>query len=204
MMNKIIAALNYYVPNPIIELDYEKDYELLIATVLSAQSTDRRVNLITRVLFDRYNLYTLADAEIEDIKSIIKSVGTFNRKAIYLKEIAKSLIKDYDGVVPNNREYLESLPGVGRKTANVVLKHLYNVSAIAVDTHVERVSKRLGLAPKDANVKEVEKSLMKLIPKDEWSKVGDQILLFGRYHCTSKKPKCDNCLLKDICKKDSL
>ncbi len=203
-MNNIYKVLDYLIPNPVCELDYSKDYELLIATVLSAQSTDKRVNIITKELFQKYNLQTLATANLDDVKNIIRSVGSYNKKAVYIIEIAKSLIENYQGVVPNNRTYLESLSGVGRKTTNVVLKHLFNVPCIPVDTHVERVSKRLGLTSKNANPNEVEKDLMNLIPKSKWNKVGDQILLFGRYYCKSQKPACENCLLKSDCKKDSL
>jgi len=204
MMNKIYEVLDTLIPNPKCELDYTKNYELLIATMLSAQSTDKRVNMVTKVLFSKYTLQELADIDFDELKSIIKSVGSFNKKAFYLKSIAKSLVNNYGGIVPNNRKYLESLPGVGRKTANVVLKNLYNVPCIPVDTHVERVSKRLGLAKIGATPIEVERSLMNLIPKVKWNKVGEQILLFGRYYCKSIKPECENCPLKKDCKKDDL
>lgn len=204
MMNKIYNVLDEMIPDPKCELDYNKDYELLIATVLSAQSTDKRVNKVTKVLFTKYDLKSLSEADINIIKDIIRSVGSFNKKAQYIIEISKSLFKNYNGIVPNNREYLETLPGVGRKTANVVLKNLYNEPCIPVDTHVERVSKRLGLANKNATPKEVEENLMKLIPKEKWNRVGEQILLFGRYHCKSIRPECATCLLKKECKKDSL
>ncbi|MDD4187180.1 MAG: endonuclease III [Bacilli bacterium] len=203
-MNKIYEVLDTLIPNPKCELDYTKNYELLIATMLSAQSTDKRVNMVTKVLFSKYTLQELADIDFDELKSIIKSVGSFNKKAFYLKSIAKSLVNNYGGIVPNNRKYLESLPGVGRKTANVVLKNLYNVPCIPVDTHVERVSKRLGLAKIGATPIEVERSLMNLIPKVKWNKVGEQILLFGRYYCKSIKPECENCPLKKDCKKDDL
>lgn len=199
MMNKIYEVLDTLIPNPKCELNYEKDYELLIATMLSAQSTDKRVNIVTKDLFSKYTLKELASADEDTIKNIIRSVGSFNKKATYLKSIAKSLISNYKGVVPNNRVYLESLPGVGRKTASVVLKNLFNEPCIPVDTHVERVSKRLGLAKIDYSPTEVEESLMKLIPKDKWNKVGEQILLFGRYYCKSIKPECGSCLLKKEC-----
>lgn len=204
MMNNFYAVLDQMIPNPKCELNYIKDYELLIATVLSAHSTDKTVNLVTAELFNKYDLKLLAEADIKDVKSIIRSVGSYNKKAKYIMEIAQSLFKHYEGIVPNNREYLESLPGVGRKTANVVLKNLYDVPCIPVDTHVERVSKRLGLAHKAAVPSVVEESLMHIIPKDKWNRVGEQLLLFGRYHCKSIKPECDKCLLINECKKDSL
>lgn len=182
------------------ELLYNRDYELLIATVLSAQCTDKRVNMVTRELFHKYDIFSLANEDIETIKKIIKPVGTYTRKAFYIKTIAKDLVEKYNGVVPNDRAYLESLPGVGRKTCNVVLSNLYDVPAIAVDTHVERVSKRLGLAKKNATVLEVEKKLMRFFPKEKWSRVHHQLVLFGRYKCKSISPICADCKFKEFCK----
>lgn len=200
MNNKVYEVLDQLIPNPVSELDYNKDYELLIATILSAQCTDIRVNKVTKILFSKYDLITLSEATKEEIEEIIRSVGSYHKKSQYIIETSKSLIKNYNGVVPNDRLYLESLPGVGRKTANVVLKNLYNVPAIPVDTHVERVSKRLGIVSEDANVKEIEEKLMNIIPKDKWNKVGEQMLLFGRYYCKARKPDCKNCLLLNVCK----
>lgn len=192
---EILEKLDKVVPNPRCELNYDKDYELLIATVLAAQSTDKRVNLVTKVLFSKYDIFKLKDALVTDIENIIRPVGTYKRKAIYIIEIAKRLVNDYNGVVPNNREYLENLPGVGRKTCNVVLSNIYNVPAIAVDTHVARVSKRLELTKSD-NVLEIEKDLMDFFPKDKWSRVHHQLVLFGRYICKSVKPDCLKCPFK--------
>lgn len=200
MENKILLEkLDIMIKNPRCELNYNKDYELLIATVLSAQCTDKRVNMVTKELFSKYDLFSLASANIIDIMNIIKPVGTFRRKAEYIIEISKRLKEDYDGKVPNDRKYLESLPGVGRKTCNVVLSNLYDVAAIAVDTHVERVSKRLGLAKKNDDVLTVENKLMKKLPKEKWSRLHHQLVLFGRYICKSIKPDCNNCLLKEYC-----
>lgn len=192
---EILEKLDKVVPNPRCELNYDKDYELLIATVLAAQSTDKRVNSVTKVLFSKYDIFKLKDALVTDIENIIRPVGTYKRKAIYIIEIAKRLVNDYNGVVPNNREYLENLPGVGRKTCNVVLSNIYNVPAIAVDTHVARVSKRLELTKSD-NVLEIEKDLMNFFPKDKWSRVHHQLVLFGRYICKSVKPDCLKCPFK--------
>lgn len=203
-MKKITSdiLLNYLdeiYENPLCELNYTKDYELLIATVLSAQSTDKRVNEVTKELFDKYTVNDLANLNIKELEMIIKPVGTFHKKAIFIKEICQKLIKDYNGKVPNNRPYLESLPGVGRKTCNVVLSHLFNEPAIAVDTHVERVSKRLRLGKENDSPLEIEKRLMKFLPKDRWSKTHLQLVLFGRYHCKSVKPNCNNCKLREFC-----
>ena len=197
---EIIKVLDYYYPDAKCELNYTKDYELLIATVLSAQCTDKRVNQVTGVLFQKYDLKGLKDADIKDIESIIRPCGSYTKKAKYIKTIATKLIEDYNGTVPNNREYLESLPGVGRKTCNVVLSNIYDVPAIAVDTHVARVSIRLGLAKEDDDVSVIEQKLMKKFPKDKWSRLHHQLVLFGRYNCTARNPKCKDCLLKEVCK----
>ena len=201
-MNRIIDYLDEILPNPKFELEYNKDYELLIAIMLSAQTTDKRVNKVTKVLFKRYpTIKDLANANISDLEQIIKELGSYKKKSVYIKEIASKLLNDGNKVVPNDREYLESLSGVGRKTTNVFLSVIYNESAIAVDTHVERVSKRLNLANKNDSVIQVEKKLMKKIPKERWSRTHNQLVLFGRYYCKARNPECSSCKLKDICKK---
>lgn len=201
MLKDIENYLDELFPNPKCELNYTKDYELLIAVVLSAQTTDKRVNSVTSILFDKYpTLEALSKADTEDIKDIIKPIGTFHKKAKFVKEIAEILIEDYDGQVPNNRKSLEQMPGVGRKTTNVVLSNLFDVPAIAVDTHVSRVSKRLGLAKQNDDVKVIEKKLMKKFDKSTWSKRHHQLVLFGRYHCKAVSPNCKNCKLINVCK----
>lgn len=190
--NVVLKELDNLFPSAKCELNYNKDYELLIATILSAQSTDKRVNEVTSILFSKYDIFTLKDAYEDDIESIIHPVGMSKKKAQYIIEVAKSLVSNYNGVVPNDREYLESLPGIGRKTCNVVLSNLYNVPALAVDTHVARVANRLGLTKSD-NVLQIEKDLMKFFPKAKWGRVHHQMVLFGRYICKSIKPDCDNC-----------
>jgi endonuclease-3 len=200
MVSDFNNKLDIMIPNPGCELNYNRDYELLIATVLSAQCTDKRVNEVTSVLFSNYDIYGLSKAKKSDVEKIIRSVGTSSRKSDFVIKIAQSLVENYNGVVPNDRAYLESLPGVGRKTCNVVLSNLFNVPAIAVDTHVERVSKRLGIAKKLDNVLTVEKKLMKKIPKELWSRTHHQLVLFGRYICKAKKPECEQCLFYEDCK----
>ncbi len=201
-MKQIENYLDYLYPDPKCELHYTKDYELLIAVMLSAQATDKSVNQVTAVLFARYpTLEALKDAKLEDIIDIIRPIGTYNRKAIYLLDIANTLWNQYDGCVPNDRKALESMPGVGRKVANVVLSEWFHEPNIAVDTHVDRVSKRLGLAKEQDSVLEVEKKLQKLYKKEDWSKRHLQMVLFGRYYCKSQKPLCENCLLRNICTK---
>ena len=196
---EIITNLDRLLPNPQCELNFNKDYELLIATVLSAQSTDKRVNEVTKILFNKRNLKDISKLDIKEIERIIKPVGTYNRKALYIKEIANKLLKDYNGIVPNNREYLESLPGVGRKTTNVVLSNIFDEPAFAVDTHVARVSKRLEIANENDDVLIIEKKLMKYFPKNKWSRLHHQFVLFGRYICKSIKPNCIECPFNKKC-----
>ena len=198
MKNRIISYLEELYPDAKCELNYNKDYELLIATVLSAQTTDISVNKVTSVLFSKYDsLNALYEADIDDIKKIIRTIGTFNKKAQYIHDIAFKL-RDI-GYVPNDREFLESLSGVGRKTVNVVLSNIYNEPYLAVDTHVKRVSNRLGLTNSD-DPSIVESDLMKILPKEKIVKLHHQFIFFGRYHCKSKNPNCNNCKLIDICK----
>lgn len=202
MTQKITKYLDELFPNPKCELNYEKDYELLIAVMLSAQTTDKKVNSVTEVLFKKYNtLEKLSLADIDDLKAIIRPIGTFNKKAQNIIDISTRLLKDKDGVVPNDRDYLESLSGVGRKTTNVVLSNLFFQDLIAVDTHVSRVSKRLGLCNQEDDVYEIEKRLNKKFPKETLSRLHHQLVLFGRYYCKAKKPLCENCKLKEMCKK---
>jgi len=201
-MNNILEYLDKLFPNPVCELEYNKDYELLIAIMLSAQTTDKRVNKVTKVLFSKYQtLNDLANAEVTDIENIIRELGSFRKKSIYVKNIANSLLQNWQGYVPNDRKYLEGLSGVGRKTVNVFLGVIYNEPTIAVDTHVERVSKRLNLAKDDDGVLEVEHKLMKKIPKERWNRTHHQLVLFGKYYCKAMKPMCDDCEIKNSCKK---
>ena len=197
-MNRVLEYLNELFPNARCELNYSKDYELVIAVMLSARTTDKRVNQVTDVLFKKYNtIDRLANADIKDIEEIIKPIGTYHLKARNIIEIAKKL---KEKPVSNDREYLESLSGVGRKTTNVVLSELYNEPCLAVDTHILRVAKRLGLAKEKDDATVVEKKLTKLIPKDNVIHIHHQLIFFGRYHCKAVKPNCNDCKLKDICK----
>ena len=202
-MNDILLYLDELYPNPKCELNYSKDYELLIATVLSAQTTDKRVNMVTKVLFSKYpSIKELSQAPISDIESIIREIGTHRRKSVYIHEITKRLYNDGYNYVPNDRKYIESLPGVGRKIANVFLSNIYDEPAIAVDTHVSRVSKRLGLVKDSDDVLKIEKKLMKIVPRDRWIKTHHQLVLFGRYKCKAINPECSDCRLKSVCKKN--
>ena len=199
--SRIEDYLDSLFPNPKCELIYNNDYELLMAIVLSAQSTDKRVNSVTPIIFSKYNtLKKLKEADLEDLEAIIRPVGSFRKKASYIKNIARIIDDEYNGVVPKDREVLMEFPGVGRKTINVFLSEYYNEPAIAVDTHVERISKRLGLAYKNDDVLKVEVKLQKKFSKDVWGKRHLQMVLFGRYYCKAVKPECKDCKIIDICK----
>lgn len=194
------SYLDEIIPNPKCELDYFNDYSLLIAIMLSAQTTDSRVNAVTKVLFNKYDsLSKLKKVDIKDLEDIIYPLGNYKKKARNVKEIARILDEEYNGIVPNDREILEKFPGVGRKTVNVFYAEFLDIPAIAVDTHVERVSKRLKLAKNSDNVLDIEKKLMKNIKRENWGKRHLQLVLFGRYFCKAKKPECVNCKLKEIC-----
>lgn len=198
--DRIISYLEELIPDPKCELHYTKDYELLIAVMLSAQTTDKRVNEVTALLFQKYpSLKDLKEAPLEEITELVKPLGTYTRKSKNVIEIAKMV--EPLGYVPRDRSFLESLPGVGRKTANVVLSELYGESCVAVDTHVARVSVRLGLAGKKDDVLMIEKKLTKAFKNYSLARIHHQLLLFGRYHCKAMRPECETCQLKDLCKK---
>lgn len=196
----IISELDRLFPNPKCELEYKNDYELLLSVMLSAQTTDKSVNIAVKDLYEKYNtLDKLDKLSIEEINSYIKRIGFHTTKSKNFKNIVSELIK-LGGRVPNNREVLESMNGVGRKTASVVLATLFDVPSFAVDTHVFRVSKRLGITTLKDDVLKTEQKLKKYFDESTWNRVNSQLVLFGRYYCTSKKPKCENCNLKNICK----
>lgn len=200
-MNKdlIINEFDKHFNDPKCELEYTKDYELLLSVMLSAQTTDKSVNMVTRELYKKYDTLDKLDTlTIDEIDNYIRRIGLHKTKSKYFKEIVAK-IKEI-GYVPNDREFLESLSGVGRKTASVVLGMLFDIPSFAVDTHVYRVSKRLGITTMKDDVLKTEIKLKKYFDEDEWNKINSQMVLFGRYICTSKNPKCDKCHLKNICK----
>ena len=203
-MNRVEIIEDYLeklIPNPKCELNFSKDYELLIAIMLSAQTTDKRVNKVTKILFDKYkSLEEIKNANIDDLKSIVRELGSYNKKAMYVKEISRIIVDDYNGIMPRKRKELEKMPGVGRKTINVLFSELEIEPNIAVDTHVERVSKRLSLAKENDDVYKIEMKLRRKFKRDNWNKRHKQLVLFGRYYCKSIKPECDTCKLKNICK----
>ncbi len=192
--------LDHLFPDPHCELLYEKDYQLLIAVVLSAQSTDKRVNQVTPILFTKYKtLEELKDAPLEELETLLRPIGSYHKKARYIKEIANLIVTNYKGIMPINRKILETFPGVGRKTVNVVFSEFYQIPAFAVDTHVERLSKRLKLAKEEDNVRQVEEKLKKAFPRSAWGKRHLQLVLFGRYYCKAVKPICADCQLRSFC-----
>ncbi|MDX9808219.1 MAG: endonuclease III [Acholeplasma sp.] len=196
-----LDTLNQMFPDAKAELNYSNPFELLIAVVLSAQTTDKAVNKVTEQLFANYpNPLALSGAQLSDVENIIKTIGLYHNKAKNIIALSKELVDKYQGEVPQEREQLESLPGVGRKTTNVVISNAFGIPALAVDTHVARISVRLGLAKATDNVLEIEKKLNRKIPKEHWLKVHHQMIFFGRYHCLAKNPKCQSCPLIDDCK----
>lgn len=201
IMNKkeITDYLDELFNDPKCELEYTKDYELLLSVMLSAQTTDKSVNKATKDLYKKYDtLEKLNTLSINDIDDYIKILGFHKTKSVNFKYIVEHLLPI--GYVPDDREFLESLKGVGRKTASVVLGQLFNIPSFAVDTHVFRVSKRLGITTQKDDVLKTEIKLKKYFNENEWNRVNSQLVLFGRYYCTSKNPKCENCKLKHICK----
>lgn len=187
-------------PNAQTELIHHNAFELLIATLLSAQTTDVQVNKVTPALFAAYPTpKAMAKAEIVDLEAKIKTIGLYRTKAKNMQKTAQILVEKFDSKVPQTREELMLLPGVGRKTANVVLSVGFNVPALAVDTHVQRVSKRLAIVDESASVEEVERILQEKLPRERWSQAHHELIFFGRYFCTARKPKCTACPLLDMC-----
>ena len=188
-------------PDAHCELVHSNPFELVIAVALSAQCTDVLVNKVTKELFKKYK--TPEDylaVPLEELQNDIRSIGLYRNKAKNIQNLARLLLDEYDGEVPRDRDELTKLPGVGRKTANVVVSVAFNFPAIAVDTHVERVSKRLGICRWKDSVLEVEKTLMKKVPKDEWSVTHHRLIFFGRYHCKAQNPQCPSCPLLELCR----
>ncbi len=189
-VKEVLDILSNIFPNPKSELNYNNEFELLIAVILSAQTTDISVNKVTPTLFAAYpDPYTLSKAEIKEVMEHIKTIGLYKNKSKFIIQASKTLVTDFDGKVPRTRKDLMTLAGVGRKTANVVLAEAFNIPAIGVDTHVERVTKRLGWACDEDSVLQVEEKLMKKIPKDRWKEAHHQILLFGRYYSTARNKR---------------
>ena len=203
---KIFEALSNVTPNPTTELIYQNPFQLLIAVILSAQATDKSVNKVTFLLFHKApNAEKLSQMKLSAIESFIKTIGLYKTKAKNILETAKIIHTQYKGIVPKERLFLEALPGVGRKTANVILNTIFNEPAIAVDTHIFRIANRINLAPGET-VLQVEKKLMKSTPEVFLKNAHHLLILHGRYTCTARQPKCVQCVIYDLCeyKKKSL
>ena len=200
-MKELIERIRRLYPEPRIELDFKNPFELLVALILSARCTDTRTNAITKELFKKYPTpEALSKASIEDIDKLISSCSMHNTKSKHLKQISEIISQKYNGEVPDDMEELVKLPGVGRKTANILVSMAYNIPAVGVDTHVARVSKRLGIT-KARKSEDIERDIMNEIPKDEWIRFYTGLILHGRRVCKAKNPKCDECPLNDICPK---
>ena len=183
------------------ELNHSNPFELVVAVVLSAQCTDALVNKVTKNLFQKYKKpEDFIAVPLSELENDIRSIGLYRNKAKNIQKLSQIILEKYNGMVPNDRDLLTELPGVGRKTANVVVSVAYGVPAIAVDTHVERVSKRLGICRWKDSVLEVEKTVMRRIPEDEWSITHHRMIFFGRYHCKAQSPKCEVCPLLLLCR----
>ena len=206
-MQKIDKILNYLdelYPNPKCALEFETPYQLLVAVVLSAQCTDKRVNQVTKQLFaiapTPEKMLNLGETKL---KRIIYPCGFYNNKSEAIISLSEDLIEKFNGMVPSSLEELTTLKGVGRKTANVVMAVAFGGQTIAVDTHVHRISKRLGLTNKNSTPLQCETDLLKKVPKNRQTKFHHQMIWFGREHCKAINPQCENCKLKDICKKEN-
>ena len=207
MMTKDIEPfLNYLdelFPHVKCELNYSKDYELAIAVMLSAQTTDASVNRVTKELFNKYpNLESYKNATLKDIEDIIHSIGLYQNKAKNILGITSMLINDFNGVLPSDKNELMKLPGIGNKSAGVIRIEIFKIPDLPVDTHVARVSKRLGFALVKDEPIDIEKRLKKLIEQDRWIKTHHQMIHFGRYFCLAKNPHCSECKMRDFCCKN--
>lgn len=197
----LFSYLDEKYPDAHCELIYKKDYELLIAVMLSAQTTDKSVNQATAVLFNKYKtVEELAVASFDDVAFIIRHLGMYQVKANNAIKIAQILVKEHGGKVPRDPEALLAMPGVGNKTKNCVLGELYNEPLLAVDTHMQRVAKRLGIAEEKDNPEKIEQKYMKFIPRERVVKTNHQIIWFGRYFCKAMSPECANCKIRQYCK----
>lgn len=200
MVKEILDQLEIMYPDAGCALEHQNPFELLVATVLSAQTTDKSVNLVTAPLFEKYpDAFCLAEADPADVEKIIRTIGLYKTKTINIIGLSCKLVREFKGEVPGDYEQLISLPGVGRKTANVVLSVGFGEQRIAVDTHVFRVANRIGLAEGE-NVLETEESLMRTIPKQRWTRTHHSLIFHGRNLCSARKPKCEECRISKYCR----
>ena len=200
-INKTLEFIDSLFPDAKCELFYNQDYELAIAVMLSAQTTDKAVNKVTSVLFSRFpTVESLKNAELSEIENIIKSIGLYKNKARNIKDLAMVLVDEFSGVLPSDKNDLQRLPGIGNKSAGVIRCEVFKIPDLPVDTHIIRISNRLGFADVKDEPIDIEHKLKKLIPEDRWIKTHHQLIHFGRYFCTAKKPRCEACKLRDFCK----
>ncbi|MEE1108266.1 endonuclease III [Macrococcoides canis] len=198
---EMLDIIDEMFPDAECELVHDNPFELTIAVLLSAQCTDVLVNKVTKSLFQKYKTpEDYLSVSVEELMDDIRSIGLYKNKAKNIQALCRILIDQYDGQIPQSHSALVKLPGVGQKTANVVVSVAFDIPALAVDTHVERVSKRLGICRWKDNVKQVEATLTKLIPMERWNKTHHQLIFFGRYHCTARNPKCLECPLLQMCR----
>ena len=193
-IDEFLKELDRLFPDAKCELDHRNEYEMAVAVILSAQTTDASVNRVTPSLFKKYpTIKKLSEAKLSDIEKVISSLGLYHNKAKSIKGFAKAVVEEYEGKIPEDMNSLVKLPGVGRKCANVIQSECFNIPALAVDTHVNRVSKRLGLAYQKDSVDKVEMKLKRKVPKERWIKTHHQMIFFGRYLCHAKNPECEKC-----------
>ena len=201
-INLILDFIDSLFPDAKCELFYNRDYELAIAVMLSAQTTDKSVNLVTKKLFSTYNSLEKLDAvPLEEIEKSIQSIGLYKNKAKNIKGITHKLLVDYGGVLPSDKDELQKLPGIGNKSAGVIRCEVFKIADLPVDTHIIRITNRLGIASKSDTPLDIELKLKKLIPEDRWIKTHHQLIHFGRYLCTARKPACESCKLAHLCHK---
>jgi len=198
--DEIYNYIDSLFPNAKCELFYSKDYELVIAVMLSAQTTDKAVNTITHILFEKYpTLETINAANLKDIEKIVMPLGLYKIKASNIKNIAKILIEEFDSILPSDKLLLQKLPGIGNKSAGVIRAEIFKIPDLPVDTHILRITKRLGISKEDDQPIDVEQKLKKLLPENKWIQSHHKLIFFGRYFCTAKNPNCVNCKLKKYC-----
>lgn len=200
-VNEILSELTFMFPQAHCELIHETPFQLAVAVVLSAQTTDEAVNKVTPALFEKFpDAQTLSKATLNEIETFIQKIGLYHNKAKFIQGLARDVVERFNGELPQSMELLQTLPGVGRKSANVILSVCFNIPAIAVDTHVERISKRLGLAAPNDSVYQVEKKLMRKIDQSDWSHAHHLFIFFGRYFCKATNPQCKDCSFQSFCK----
>ncbi len=203
--DEILDELERQFPNAHCELVHRNAYELIVAVVLSAQTTDEAVNRVTPALFEAFPTpEAMANADLHDIETKIRRIGLYHNKAKSIQALSRALLEQYNGEIPSSMEELTALAGVGRKTANVVRSVWFDIPSFAVDTHVERISKRLNLAKASDSVITVEEKLKRKIKRERWNRAHHLLIFFGRYRCTARNPQCEGCAFTSFCKKDAL